>query len=79
MIILNKTQLVTVKVEYYIPDYSHIINEFIWQTEDVWPQIPRIHNFLNFWRNNIEAAIHEIFLQKNNNSWKKADFIKDFN
>lgn len=47
-------------VIYYLPDYTNLVNEFYWQLEDVIPEIPRVHNFLNYWKNNIEAVIKEV-------------------
>lgn len=55
-----KKNLVTVGVFYYVPDYSTIIQEFVWQTEDVVPELPRVHRFLNFWKDEIEAIIKEV-------------------
>ena len=43
-----------------MPDYQHILQEFIWQTYDVKPEYPRVHKFLNYWHDNIEAVIEEI-------------------
>ena len=55
-----RKNLVTVGVYYYVPDYSAIIQEFVWQTEDVVPELPRVHRFLNFWKDEIEAIIKEV-------------------
>jgi len=59
MILIQK-RLVTVNVFYYMPDYRDIIQEFMWQTKDIVPDIPRVHKFLNHWKNSIEAPIQEI-------------------
>jgi uncharacterized protein Usg len=45
-----------------MPDYTNILQEFIWQTNDINPDYPRVHKFLNFWYNNIEAVISEVRL-----------------
>lgn len=67
--------LVTVDVYYWIPDYRHILNEFIWHTDDVWPDIPRVHNFLNFWKNNIDAVLNEVLVARNDTQyWRRVDF-----
>lgn len=47
-------------VLYFLPDYSNIIQEFYWQTDDTIPELYRIHKFLNHWHNNIEADIHQV-------------------
>ena len=59
MIILKNT-IVTVNVLYWMPDYQNILQQFIWQTDDVRPEYPRVHKFLNYWHDNIEAVIEEI-------------------
>ena len=55
--ILHKWTVATVQVVYYIPDYLHIVNEFVWQTEDQIPEFPRITKFLNYWDKNIDGPI----------------------
>lgn len=52
--------LVTVQVFYFIPGYSYLINEFLWQTLDRRPRYPRVHRFLDFWRREIDAVIKEV-------------------
>ena len=54
--------MVTVDVFYFLPDYTNILQEFIWQTEDVVPQYPRVHEFLNYWKDNINAVISEVIV-----------------
>ena len=55
----------TVNVLYWMPDYTHILQEFIWQTADVRPEYPRVHKFLNYWNDNIEAVISEVIIADN--------------
>ena len=45
-----------------MPDYSSIIQEFTWQTLDKKPRYPRVKEFLDFWRRDIDAVIKEIQL-----------------
>ena len=60
--ILNKWTVATVQVIYYIPDYLHIVQEFMWQTEDQVPDYPRIEKFLDYWDKNIDGPIKEVFI-----------------
>jgi len=60
--ILNKWTVATVQVVYYIPDYLHIVNEFMWQTEDQVPEFPRITKFLDYRDKNIDGPIKEVFI-----------------
>ena len=64
MIILRNT-IVTINVLYWMPDYTHILQEFIWQTADIRPEYPRVHRFLNYWHDNIEAVISEVNIADN--------------
>ena len=64
MIILRNT-IVTINVLYWMPDYTHILQEFIWQTADIRPEYPRVHKFLNYWHDNIEAVISEVNIADN--------------
>ena len=55
-----RNTIVTLNVLYWMPDYTHILQEFIWQTADIRPEYPRVHRFLNYWHDNIDAVIEEI-------------------
>ncbi len=57
-----RNTIVTLSILYWMPDYKHILQEFIWQTADVRPEYPRVHRFLNYWHDNIEAVISEIYI-----------------
>ena len=63
--ILIRNTIVTLNVLYWMPDYTHILQEFIWQTSDIRPAYPRVHRFLNYWHDNIEAVISEVNIADN--------------
>ena len=63
--ILIRNTIVTINVLYWMPDYTHILQEFIWQTADIRPEYPRVHRFLNYWHDNIEAVISEVKIADN--------------
>ena len=63
--IIVKNTIVTINVLYWMPDYTHILQEFIWQTSDIRPEYPRVHKFLNYWHDNIEAVISEVNIADN--------------
>ena len=63
--ILIRNTIVTLNVLYWMPDYTHILQEFIWQTADISPEYPRVHRFLNYWHDNIEAVISEVKIADN--------------
>ena len=61
-IIIKKWTVASVQVVYYIPDYLHIVNEFVWQTDDQIPDYPRIERFLEYWDKNIDGPIKEVYI-----------------
>ena len=56
--------IVTVSILYRMPDYEDILQQFVWQTSDVPPDLPRVHQFIDFWKSHLDA---EIF------SWEVSD------
>lgn len=57
---LRGAVLVTAEVLYYFPDHPKLLQTFMWQTLDVAPRFPRVSQFLDFWRREIEAVIHSV-------------------
>lgn len=77
MIIIKKPSLVTIDIFYYIPDYPSLVNEFIWQTEDYVPSIPKVHKFLKYWKNNNLAVVKEILIcHSDNNKYNYTEFYQ---
>jgi uncharacterized protein Usg len=52
--------LLTADILYYRPDHPTLLQSFMWQTMDVAPGFPRLERFLDFWKREIEAAIHSV-------------------
>ena len=57
---LRGKRLTTTEVIYYMPDHPSLLQRFMWQTLDVAPDFPRVHEFLEFWRREIDAVIHSV-------------------
>jgi len=74
-IIIPKKVLVTLDVYYFMPKHVHLINEFLWQTEDVYPKFERVNKFMTFWQKNIDAVISEVVMAYcDSGKWTKVDF-----
>ena len=58
----------TIQVVFFLPDYTNILQEFVWQYLDLKPEFPRTHKFLNYWHDNIEAVINNIYLSHCDNT-----------
>jgi len=52
--------LSTVQIHYFMPDHPSLLQLFVWQEYDVAPRFPVLHEFLDHWRREIEAALHSI-------------------
>ena len=76
---LIKNDLTTVKVIYYLPDYNHILQEFIFQQYDIRPDYPKLNKFLRFWKKNIEARIHRVDFSSSFSEYKFIENVITFN
>ena len=65
MYIIKRKILVTLNVYYWLPDYQNILQQFVWQTLDTKPKYPRVHKFVNYWHNNIDAIVNEVQICEN--------------
>lgn len=79
MMILKRKEIVLVGITYYMPDYQHLLNEFYCQFDDVIPDIPRVHKFLEYWKNNIHAVVKTVEVSTISNQHKNALFYKVIN
>lgn len=80
MIILKRKEIVLVGIIYYMPDYQSLLNEFYCQFDDTVPDIPRVHEFLNYWKNNIDAVIKEVKVSvANKTEYVNAEFYRKMN
>jgi uncharacterized protein Usg len=68
--LIKTSQIVTLHIYYYRPDYQSLIQEFCWSFDDHVPELYRTHKFLWHWKNNIDAVIKEIILGVNNQSFQ---------
>ena len=52
--------LTTAEFYYRMPDYTHVLNTFIWQDYDIAPDHPRLLTFVDFWKAEIEGILHSV-------------------
>jgi len=69
--------MLTVEILYYMPDHPRFLQTYLWQTLDEAPKFPRLHRFLNFWREEIDAVIHSVRVAHGEPlappAWRKVD------
>jgi uncharacterized protein Usg len=52
--------LTTANILYHMPDHPHLLQAFIWQEYDVFPNFPVLNRFIDFWKREIEGALHSV-------------------
>ena len=57
---LKGYRLSTVEIIYHMPDHPSLLQTFIWQYMDLAPEYPELHKFLDFWRKNLDGALHSV-------------------
>jgi uncharacterized protein Usg len=52
--------LTTATILYRLPDYPKLLQTFIWQEYDLAPKFPVLHDFLDFWKRELEGPLHSV-------------------
>jgi len=52
--------LTTARIFYRRPDHPWLLQTYVWQQYDVWPEFPVLQKFLDFWRANLEGPLHSV-------------------
>ncbi|MEX0309456.1 MAG: usg protein [Tateyamaria sp.] len=52
--------LTTAEMFYHMPDYTHVLNTFVWQDYDQAPDHARLLQFIDFWKAEIEGVLHSV-------------------
>lgn len=52
--------LTTAEFFYHMPDYTHVLNSYVWQAYDLAPDHPELFKFVEFWQKKIDGALHSV-------------------
>jgi uncharacterized protein Usg len=52
--------LTTAQIVYRVPDHRALLQEFVWQEYDLFPEFPGLKKFLAFWEEKIEGPLHSV-------------------
>ncbi|KIN79542.1 usg protein [Sulfitobacter mediterraneus] len=52
--------LTTAEIFYRMPDYTHVLNSYIWQDYDLAPDHEKLFAFVEFWQSEIEGKLHSL-------------------
>jgi uncharacterized protein Usg len=52
--------LTTARILYRLPDHRRLLQTFVWQEYDLWPEFPALGRFLEFWRRELDGPVHSV-------------------
>ena len=52
--------LTTAEILYHMPDHPALLQSYIWQDYDLFPQFPELRRFLDFWARSLDGALHKV-------------------
>lgn len=52
--------LTTAQILYRRPDHRWLLQTYIWQQYDLYPEFPELHKFLGFWTAKLEGPLHSV-------------------
>ena len=57
---LQGYRLTTAEILYHMPDHPGILQNYIWQQDDLHPHFPELRRFLDFWSRELEGLLHSV-------------------
>jgi uncharacterized protein Usg len=52
--------LTTAHILYLRPDHRWLLQSYIWQAYDLFPEFPELSKFLAFWQEQLEGPLHSV-------------------
>ncbi len=52
--------LTTAEITYRMPDFRSVLQTFVWQDYDLAPRFPKLSEFLEFWRAELDGPLHSV-------------------
>jgi|GEM_PF-5608201 len=56
--------LVTMNIYYGLPDFPHLVGQFIRQLYDISPRFPLVNDFVGFWQREIDGPLREVVISE---------------
>jgi uncharacterized protein Usg len=57
---VNGYGLTTAHIFYRRPDHPWLLQTYVWQDYDLWPNFPVLQGFLRFWQRQLEGPLHSV-------------------
>lgn len=52
--------LTTAQILYRRPDHHWLLQTYVWQAYDLFPEFPELQRFLQFWQDKLEGPLHSV-------------------
>jgi uncharacterized protein Usg len=52
--------LTTAEILYRRPDHRWLLQSYVWQHYDLFPEFPQLHRFLEFWQAKLDGPLHSV-------------------
>jgi uncharacterized protein Usg len=52
--------LTTAHIFYRRPDHRWLLQSYVWQKFDLFPEFPELQRFLDFWQKELEGPLHSV-------------------
>jgi uncharacterized protein Usg len=59
-LMLNGYGLTTAQFLYHLPDHPHLLQSYVWQDYDLFPEFPSLKRFLAFWEAKLEGPLFKV-------------------
>ena len=57
---VNGFGLTTAHILYRRPDHNWLLQSYVWQNYDLFPDFPDLQRFLAFWQEKLEGPLHSV-------------------
>jgi uncharacterized protein Usg len=57
---VNGYGLTTARILYRRPDHQWLLQTYVWQDYDLFPEFPMLQRFLAFWQKTLEGPLHSV-------------------
>lgn len=57
---VNGYGLTTAHILYRRPDHNWLLQSYVWQNYDLFPEFPELQRFLAFWQERLEGPLHSV-------------------
>lgn len=57
---VNGFGLTTAQILYRRPDHRWLLQTYVWQAYDLFPEFPELTRFLTFWQEQLDGPLHSV-------------------